>query len=293
MSFLKKLKMLNLENEAFGEVSKLIDSNLGTIPFEGIMIKKGTELFRARKQPLFQDQKFSKLAELTIRNDVDIKAYGRANLPGQAVFYSSLTKETAAREVTQWQIDELGALISKGIGIQNYNPFTQFMTISKWITKEDLFFYSTMPPEPSNNQSAVNPLMLYQQHKYEFDVNRYQASQRLILDFFRSEFEKQDIRGNFDYYYSAYYSNIIYALMNRAPVAGLIYLSVAFDHEGINIAIPKSKLEMIKFDSAEFCYTYNSNGRPGFENTKIVVAPVFKSTLSTEDSLIWVEVQPL
>lgn len=287
--FLKYLKCLDLSNEKFDNITNLIDVNLGIIPFSGICIKKGTELYRARKQPLFNDEMFQNISELTIREDFDIKNFGRANIPNQAIFYCSLDKWTAAREVTQWQMDDTGALIKKGIYFSN--PFTQFMTISKWVTKEDLYFFTVFEDNTLSDNIGYNDQIIHHyKSRYDFDINRYKMSLELVRSFFNSEFVKSEINGQFDYYYSAYYSHLIYKFSELSPVAGFIYLSVAFDLEGYNFAIPRNKLNKIEFVSADYCYTYNSNGKSGFENYKIVIAADSRATLQVDNTLKWIDV---
>ncbi|MBB5643977.1 hypothetical protein [Pedobacter cryoconitis] len=139
LNSVKYFKGLDLSKQDPKTLFPLISKTFGTIPFEGLSLKKGTSLFRARKNSQLNDEKFQNLSDLSIRNDHDIKSFGRANTPGQGIFYCSIDKAIAAREVTQWQLNDLGALVKKGVSLSNYQPFTQFMTISEWKTKEDLF----------------------------------------------------------------------------------------------------------------------------------------------------------
>ncbi|MBU0696865.1 MAG: hypothetical protein KKE39_10145, partial [Bacteroidetes bacterium] len=173
-NYLKKIKGLKLEKVNYRSLVEDLENKLGMIPFTGISIKKGTELYRARKNPAFNDKMFETINELTIREDSDILSFGRANLPNKAIFYCSLDQLTAAREVTQWQIDDMGTLIKKGVTFPNYNPFTQFMTISKWVTTKDMYFI-TLTDEESN---LGNSMIQYAKSRYHFDSDRYQKSQR-------------------------------------------------------------------------------------------------------------------
>ncbi|RYY37657.1 MAG: hypothetical protein EOP46_01800 [Sphingobacteriaceae bacterium] len=288
--YLEKLKALNLENTNYFQLTKEIDENLGMMPFSGICIKKGTELFRARKNSHLKGKMFSALSELTIRIDEEITTFGRANTPCKGIFCCSLDQYTAAREVTQWQLDDFGALIRKGVAFFNYHPFTQFMTISKWKTKEDLYFFTAFNDNEfevgTSNDLIINQFKL----RYKFDKERYKISKAMVEAFFQSEFEKQTINGQFDYYFSAYYSSIVYNMAKHISLAGLIYKSVAFDLEGFNFAIPRNKLKSLEFVSADFCYTYNSNGKEDFSNSKILVAPSYRATLDENYRLIWEDV---
>jgi hypothetical protein len=286
---LKALKSLNLLRESFPNISSLIENKLGSIPIRGTLLKKGTEFFRARKNPIFQQNKFSKLSEISLRDKSSVKAFGRANIPGQSVFYAALDRLTAAREVTQWQINEMGLLLRKGISLIDYHPFTQFMTISKWVSKVDLLIMT--PYEiVSTPICAFEEALANLEKSYVIDRTKYIISEKLVLDFFNAEFCKTEIKGENDYFFSAYYSNLFYKSIGAKEKSGLMYLSIANDLDGKNIAIPSNNVDFIDFVEADFCYIYNANDRADLQGQKIVGMPISRATKQSDGSLNWVKI---
>jgi len=266
---LNDFKSKDWNGKKFSEVITHFRSTFKAIPFIPMIIKKGTILFRGRKNDEIKHPIFNELKEISIRENQDIIEFGRANIPGQSVFYCSTDEITVIREVTQWYVNDKGRaqdLLSKGILDLGWNPFTSFLTISAWVVNEDLRLALLFSPYDKRRslevQKSSEERFLIGPGENEID----NKSSNLILDFFSNEFARTDIKHHLEYLYSAYYAfEVFQEAPNNPPnkkYDGLQYVSVANDYKGENLALSKDAFEKkIQFLGANFCYTFNT-----FEN---------------------------
>lgn len=251
---LKSIKSTNWNHRSFNDIINAFRTGLGQLPIFCITFKKGQYLCKARING--NNPPFNYLHEISIIPDSCVKSFGRANCPGQGIFYCSTNSETAIREVTQWYIDNNNTLISKNIINKDLNPFAQIITTSIWTVKEDLNFASLLFHE----KATINSQLFKDFHdSLSLQHSEQESSKKEILEFFSREFVRNDIKSQWDYIFSAYYAYEMYNFSNTTKqIDGLAYSSVANQHEGMNFALTRESLEKLEFETAFLNYVYNS-----------------------------------
>lgn len=263
---LNKIKQYDFYGYDFKQITLLIRKYLEALPVIVNTFKSGNYLARARTKE--NDIPYNRFSKITLPIKKLVKSYGRANIPGQTVFYCSSDYETAIKEATQWHITDAGTLISRKMLDQNYNPHVKFVTVSIWRAIKDLKVASLFL-----NKEAMqsNPIVNYFGNKvYSENPNlrndKVKESINLILEFFSNEFGKKDIKNEKDYILSAYYANEIYNMYKlNQKIDGILYPSIAYDYKGENFAlVEEAYKEKLEFVTAFHNIVYNleHNGKP-------------------------------
>lgn len=219
-----------------------------TVPICHIKMKKGTVVFRGRKNE--NDKPFEKLDQISLKPKDKVHSFGRANIPGEAIFYASTNEETVVREVTQWYINDTGRaqdLITRGIMQMGWSPWTSFMTISAWHLNEDLNLALLFNADSIKRTPAIQQIAEARKFPAKGQSDYYHKSFHMVLDFFSNEFGRLDVKHELEYIYSAYYAYEIYHQINRQnpslKLDGVKYTSIANDYRGENIAICESSFK--------------------------------------------------
>ncbi|MTK53518.1 hypothetical protein [Paludibacter sp.] len=228
---LTELNELSLQDISYDTIFEKLATELKIIPFVTAILKKGNYIERGRING--QEQIFNSESELSYRTDNEnIKEYGRANCPGQSMFYGAVKSEFIdyPRIVNLFEISDLfrdGDLISDGEFI---------FTVGKWKIKKDfevveiVFDKKTIERIPEIRKA-------YEYHldnlKKDFPdkIEEYSA----VLEFFSNEFAKKDISSDNDYKISAVYTNM--AIENKGH-KGVLYPSVRTEGQGRNVVLP-------------------------------------------------------
>jgi len=291
---LNEFKSLDWTGKAFNEIVKEYRNTFVTIPTCHIVMPKGTVLFRGRKNE--GDKLFTHLDEIGLKPKDKVHSFGRSNIPGEAVFYACTNEETVAREVTQWYINDSGRaqdLITRRIMGMGWNAFTSFMTISAWHVTEDLNLALLFNADDQKRTAAIQAIALERTKPADGQSENYHKSFHKILDFFSNEFGKLDVKHELDYIYSAYYAYEIYHQSNKAnpslTLDGVKYASIANDCRGENVALCETAFrKKISYLGANFCYTYNSNGRDIDGNKTALTGRSKTAMLKDDNSFEWV-----
>ncbi|HLO59218.1 MAG TPA: hypothetical protein VK179_10780 [Bacteroidales bacterium] len=236
LGFLNFLVAKKLENSASSYISIKNALNIFAIPFPIIRISKGTPLFRARinenENILFNT--VQDLGHIISRNK--ILTFGRANEPLQSIFYCS-TSSTVSRFET--------SLIHRN----NLDKNSEAVTIGKWILNKDIFVACLPSFEKEKHRSKiVNRL----DNEFDLLIKNFTydgiADWKMVLKLFSIEFMKKDIIGN--YLISSAFSNYVYNTFGKNPETGetiepdgIMYPSVQFEHDGMNIALKPELVE--------------------------------------------------
>lgn len=234
-NFIDKLSVLDLSKISIHELTDLIDSIFHTIPITFGEIEKGTILYRAR---INRDKKhFDKVSKIGLPPVDPDGDFGRANLPGERVFYSSDTPKLACTEVLKDKKFSLNPSMEMAIVTVSYWEVTQNLNVAT-------LFYSPVVAQfradiakfKEENQEALRTDKIIK----ESVVN----VQELILEYFCDEFAKSVINSPHDYKISAFYSkrvqqanSLIASKYSEHRFDGLLYPSVARKFEGNNIAL--------------------------------------------------------
>lgn len=268
-----------------------------TVPVYPIKVKAGTILFRARRNFDHNSEPFQKLDQLGLKPAALVKSFGRANIPGQSVFYCSNNEETVVKEVMQWYISDNGRaqdLITKGVLDIGWNPWTAMMTISAWRVKEELnlgLLFGNEQKRPKGiHESARNRYQLRDGESEDFNKSR-----NLIIDFFSSEFQQLEVSHHSQYILSALYA---FNVMNNLPHVdtrgllfdGIKYPSIANNFRGENYALNENAYRnKIDFLGANYCYTCNNHKTVINVDTTALIGRVYSTIAKPNGDLMWGE----
>lgn len=292
---LNEFKNINWSGQTMHDVVKEYIRRFKTLPIYPIILKKGTILFRGRKNEYKHNDLFKTVSDVGIIPSKYVTSLGRANLPNQPVFYCSTNEETVVKEVTQWYINDSGRaqdLISKKVMGMDWNPFTCMMTISAWTVKEDLNIGLLFGGEQKRS------LAIQEDAKQRFNLTNgetlnYNKSKNLLLDFFSNEFGKLAVKHEFDYLYSALYAASVmnndgYVENPSIQFDGVKYPSIANDFRGENYAISETAFRhKIEFLGANFCYTCN-NTKPIIDcDSTVIIGRDKCGLLQSDGSFFW------
>lgn len=218
-----------------------------SIPFPVLSIKKERLLFRARPH-LNNEKYFNLIDEISYipRSESNhIKDFGRANEPGQSLFYCCDMRELAFMET------------SNNVRYTEKNIAETF-TIGAWEVQEDL---RVMLITNNENINGLNSTLESLNIPFEELFNPFRKNGLdflfLLLDFFSKEFTR-DVKGETSKYKIscafANYVNEIYGFdsfeKKTNEFDGVLYPSVLFNRAGMNLAlntkvIDKGKLKLV------------------------------------------------
>jgi hypothetical protein len=240
------LKSLDLSKITDGELESEIINRLHIIPFTSAIIPKNDEVFRARLN--INKKPFTNVEDIYAPPREKVKESGRANKPGERIFYCASNFKLAAFEVIQ----NLKHSISPSHEIA-------FLTIGVWRTNENLHVSNIIYDEKLLKlRSDVN-------HAYE-EIQRMlnnghissetALSNKLILEYFAEEFTKDNIKNGSDYRVSNFYIkslrksiDLIAPQYSSEKFDGINYPSIAMKYKGDNQAIfiesANTKLEIV------------------------------------------------
>jgi hypothetical protein len=220
---LENISKVNLNDpNSYTEVQKLLKTTI--IPFNLLTLKKGKYLFRARRNN--KNETFTSKTQISYRKDTDrIKEFGRANEPGQSIFYSSHRTETSLFETSS--LFNIGNLVTS----------TEIITLGKWYVSKDIDLLGiisdkrAMTQEPSLNNLFTKSL----NHPLSDEFAQK------ILEFFSQEFSKNVMKNSNQYKISCAYFNHIIKLFNYKRLMGVVYPSVENEYRDLNVALlPKA-----------------------------------------------------
>lgn len=260
LSHINHLKSLNLNQFSIEELNEKIDDVFHMIPIGTSFIEKGTKIFRARKNK--ENEIFNNINQLGINNPKNVKEFGRANQPNEAILYCSSTVKLACGEVLQ----------NIKPSIFNRKPVGQ-ATVSVWeVTKRlhlaPIFYSKVVTDLRKDLEEYKEGNKKFLREKNILSYSTVEVSD-LIMEFFCDEFSKAKIDYQDDYKYSVSYTNRIkQANSFIAPqhydkkFDGIVYPSVAMKYDGENFALFDENLkDKIKFETAfqTICLDFEPN----------------------------------
>lgn len=225
-----KSKIEALTNADLSKISypKILNEllSLGGIPLTLTEIPAGTLISRARFNN--SDKLFCSEEEISYRNDfMNIKEYGRANLPYQSVFYGALpypkSEFLTITPVYELKLNDiLPPDFSKGK-----------VTIGFWEVVKPFQVWNIV----FDDKLRTKDERLGEDIEFYLDVYKNALPDRIedlkyLLKFITEEFLKRP-KSHHDYKISATYSEYC---MHKG-ISGIIYPSLKTEHNGINIAL--------------------------------------------------------
>ncbi|HRH52277.1 MAG TPA: RES domain-containing protein [Chitinophagales bacterium] len=231
LNFINFLTMKSKEKSPESYIAIKNAINIFSIPTQRFLFKKSNFLYRAHnndKTPRF----FSDTRLGANRHPNTIEKFGRANEPGQSVFYCSDNCYVAYMETSH-------------VVRNTDKPLKHKMTIGTWEVVEDL----RLATLPSNSTIAgLNPTVDALHKNYMELVEQYRDgttdSTLVLLDYFSRMFSSEADGDSTNYLISCaianyYYENLVfdYELQKAIYLDGIIYPSVMLKTEGVNLAL--------------------------------------------------------
>ncbi|TPG37742.1 RES domain-containing protein [Flavobacterium pectinovorum] len=163
-----------------------------------------------------------------------MKNFGRANEPGQSVFYCS-------------DDDSLSLFETSKLPKQNDNQPLEYITTSLWISTEEILVASVLTNDNiRGNHKAIDDLSKDFEYivKTQADESAQAVSQ--LMQFLSREFS-QAMAGNSNHYkITSAFTNYIFDSVKNAD--GILYPSTVVTHKGFNFALkPEVANKKLKF----------------------------------------------
>lgn len=240
------LKRLDLSKISDQDLSNLINSFFHIIPFTSGIIEANSLLFRARINK--EKSHFCCIKDIYTPPACFITEYGRANKPGERIFYCASNLKLAVFEV-------LNAYYQK-----NDTPLEKInVTIGVWRLKMDLHVACIYddPKLHTLRKDILDDYLSNQKLLFNGNISLNAAvSNSILLQFFAEEFTKASIKRDADYKLSNFYlsslrqsNSFILEQFNSDKFDGLNYPSNAMKYKGDNQALfiesADTKLELI------------------------------------------------
>jgi hypothetical protein len=215
------LKKTNLEDSKSYEQLHTIFSNM-IIPFCTLTLKKGMYLYRARRNK--ENETFRAKDQISYIKDTSlITDFGRANEPGQSIFYGSHKSETA--------IFEASSLFNR----DKFNVGNERLTLGKWYVKKNVELLGIISDEQAmkNDPCLMNLYSKYRNQPFPKDMSK-------IIEYFSKEFSKNVNDEKYQYKISCAYFN--YAIKRSdSGLQGVVYPTVEYEFKDLNVALlPKA-----------------------------------------------------
>lgn len=255
-----ELKSANLGKVSYEKVFYKILNELMFIPFVTAKLRAGHHIERARiNEP---GQIFCSESELSYRTDAhNIKKFGRANAPEQAIFYGAIKTEHIEypRIVNLFETSE----IFRNNDQQSVDTFT--MTVGKWRIKQD-FEIVEMVFNQSNIENIPQIARAYEHHieRLRAEIPDRIDDIEFLLRFFSDEFAKKEIKSDSDYKISVAYTQMADAFKN---LPGVTYPSVRTDYYGYNVALTIPAVEaFLDLEAVAMFKVYKKRGHTFIDN---------------------------
>lgn len=268
--FLNLLKTARSESsiESYIYIKNVLNTIEFPIPF--IIYPKGSKFVRTRVHQKNEDF-FCKVSDLSYRRDVqNITKFGRANEPGQSIFYcaddDSLSL-TETSEVLRKQIDK---------------PY-EYLSTSLWISNSEIRLASLLTNEDIRGQH-IEIDNISKDFEYIIEQQNDESSKVVneLIQFLSKEFSTLTKTDSNHYKITAAISNYIFDSVPQAD--GLAYPSTIFTTKGFNIALHPSVAE----NKLDF-YVANRRKMQNMGNKNYVETELIESQINKDKSelIIW------
>ena len=223
---------------------------------------KGTIFIRTRVHTESQIL-FKKVNELSYIEDIQkITKFGRANEPGQSIFYCSDIELVSLAETNQ-------------IAREQKDKEFEYSTTGYWISTEDIVAVSLLTNENLRGKHSEIDIMSTDFEdlvKAQNDENAQVVSE--LLQFLSKEFSTLYEGNSNNYKITTAFANYIYETVNNAD--GILYPSTMYPNEGFNFAFKPEVIEK----KMQFVYAHRTKlekcGDKKYELTEQIFSKVNK-----------------
>lgn len=265
-NFLGLLK--NAKNETSIESYIYIKNILNTIEFAipCIIYPKGSKFVRCRVNE--NDVFFNQISDLSYRTDLqNIKSFGRANEPGQSIFYCA-------------DDDSLSLFETSRIPRAQDDRPLEYITTGLWISTEEILVASVLTNDNIRGKhKEIDNISMDFENIVETQGDESAKAVSSLIQFLSKEFS-QVAEGNSNHYkITSAFSNYIFDSVKNAD--GVIYPSTLVTHKGFNLALsPEVVDKKLKF------YVANRRKMEYMGNKQYVETEFIESEICQENDTI-------
>ncbi len=201
-----------------------------TLPISSALMKEGHTIERGRIHSI--DEILTCEKDLTYRTDFEnIKKFGRANMPGQSLFYGAF-RSSDIEYPRLVNLMELSEVLRNNEGIDS-----EFrLTVGRWRIKKEFEVAELVFNEKYLENSDIKSKIDYHENLLMEQFPDKQAEAQALMRFFTDEFAKKEITSHFDYMISCAYTDLVMHNSERR-MAGVAYPSVRADYKAFNVAL--------------------------------------------------------
>lgn len=210
--------------ESYIYIKNILNSIEFPIPF--IIYPKGTKFVRNRVHQ--EDVLFDSVDQLSYRRDIqNIRRFGRANEPGQSVFYCSNN-------------DNLSFAETSYVAREQKDRDFEYVTSGLWIATENITAVSLLTNEYIRGQHAeIDESSKSFENIIALQNDESATAFKDLFQFLSKEFSNVSEGNSNHYKITAAFANYIFNSVEKAD--GLLYPSTLYPREGFNFAF-KSKI---------------------------------------------------
>lgn len=225
---LKKISDLDLPKYPFAETQELIRS-LGKSGYLIFTLHYGKSLIRARS-----GNGYSQKSDLSYLPQDKNKKCQRASTPNRTMFYGTISQDGESLDKTRMiAANECSSLLRRGVKTKGIEK----ITYGRWAIIKDINLVVILG-EDIYSSTSDNPLLAELKQAYQNFISstpEMSESTKSISNFFATEFAKEEIREDYDYFLSALFTE---AITEDLGYDGVMYPSVQSGGEwGFNVAI--------------------------------------------------------
>jgi len=242
--YIKQLSDDGLSSENAGAVFKLLEN---IKPYFKHLVLRASfpEITRLtiNRKVIKKNERLLKIENIKYPPSNLVERFGRCNQPKQSILYAGFIKPTILNELKP----EIGDLI----------------TTSVWKEKKDceMFFCPIFLNQPIDG--TLNPRTFEMNQGFERTIKHLAENEKILIryisQFVADEFSKEiNSNNDYEYFLSAYFSNIILHEINNGKVDAIYYPSVqeklSFENIAIKPNVFEENYELIEVSDAVVAY---------------------------------------
>lgn len=263
ITIIEQLKNLDLTTYPKDEILSLF-KQVGKIGHVVVTFHRGKSVMRAR--PNYNGERFEKKSDYSFKPQQSNKTYQRASTPNQTMFYATAIPET----LQPGELDNM-----RVIGVAETIPMLrdktksgyQKVSFGRWYVHEDIHLLAIVQKDKYADESSYTKELAdaYKQFIAGTPPDVLERS-LAFTTFLADEFSKEEIRGDYDYMFSALFSE----LATQRGFDGIFYPSVRVGGKGFNVAITPEATKKLGLYVAGECSIYKLKDHTVVGNDAIV-----------------------
>lgn len=251
---IERFKKMDRSTYPHEEIRQLFNQ-LGPMVHMSVSYHKGKSLMRAR--PNYGDEEFRTKKEFSFKPQELNKKYQRASTPNKTMFYAT----TIGDKLEPGELDNM-----RVIGMVETIPFLRDPSIEKgyqkisfgrWEVIDDIHLLAIIHKDSYHGERG------FIRELYDDYINNLssappeiQERSQKFLKFLAEEYGKDTISNDYDYLFSAIYSEMA---VNKG-IDGILYPSVRAEGKGFNVALTPEATKKLKLVVAGECTAIKHEG---------------------------------